>query len=55
MQENHYNSEDVDKWTWIFLAGLVILAVLVAFISLGIMSNNQAMQSQSGAQSTPAK
>jgi hypothetical protein len=55
VEDHHYNSEDVDKWTWICLAGLLVLAVVVAFVSLGIMSNNQAMQSQTPTQTVPAK
>ena len=55
MQERHYNSEDVDKWTWICLGGLIVLAVVIAFVSLGIMSHNQAMQSQTATQTPPAK
>ena len=56
MQEHHYKSEDVDKWTWIVLAGLLVAGVLVAFVSLGIMANNQAMQSQDPtSQAAPAK
>jgi hypothetical protein len=55
MQDHHYNSAEVDKWTWITLAGLLVLAVVIAFVSMGIMAHNQAMQSQSASQPAPAK
>lgn len=47
-------STSVDSTVWIFLAGLLILGVAVAFISMGIMANNQEMQAQAAAPQTTA-
>ena len=41
-------------WTWIILAGVLVLAAGIGLISLGIMANNEAMKSEAPTQQAPA-
>ena len=52
---HHQSSADTDMWTWIILAGLLVLGFLVAMGSLALMSMNQQGQTATGSQTTPSR
>ena len=47
-------STESDMWTWIILAGVLVLAAAIGLISMGIMANNEAMKSEAPTQQAPA-
>jgi hypothetical protein len=47
------SSADTDAWTWIILAGLLVLGVLIGAGSMAITSINQQAQTATGSQTVP--
>jgi hypothetical protein len=57
MQDQRPSGTSADNtiWIWIILAGLLILAALLAIGSLAVINWNQQLQLPTGSQSTPAR
>ena len=48
------SSSDINVWTWILLAVILLLSAIVAVGALGIVNANSQMQMPTGSQSVPS-